>query len=472
MDPIDERDEVSTHLEPEPPASAPTPSDLAPEKIVERPSPLTGLARGGIALLAAGWFIGREFLEGEGVVDGLGLPLIGIVLVVFAVLATLSGLLTSRTTTFVADDTEFRIERRLFSVSSSRIDYTKVQSVDIAQPLIARLLGLAKVHIDVGGAGGADLIYLKLSRAESLRDHLLARMHQAHLTADPATPTTGLADRDPGTAAGAEPESVIVRVPARNLLLGAFVSSSTAVAVIIAIVFLIVSVVTREPIAAIPAVLAVGTWVWSQTGRNWGFVMTRRSDSLHISRGALNRSAQGLRPSRIQGVAIRQDLFHRLLGLYSINVTVLGYDAVENNNEGSNALILPYGTQSDVAAVLDAIWPHLNLGRIVPHGQPDRARWLTPLTFATHTWGVDDTVTVAQHGLLTQVRTIVPHRRMQSASIQQGPLQRRLGLATVNIHTTDGPIDLKLYHLDAAEARAVLLEQVRLARLARATIES
>ena len=66
-------------------------------------------------------------------------------------LAGLVGVLAWRTTTFIADDDEFRIERRLIWSSSARIDYSKVQSVDVTQPFVARLLGLGKVQIDVGG---------------------------------------------------------------------------------------------------------------------------------------------------------------------------------------------------------------------------------------------------------------------------------------------------------------------------------
>ena len=126
------------------------------------------------------------------------------------------------------------------------------------------------------------------------------------------------------------------------------------------------------------------------------------------------------------------------------------------------------GTWDDVLNVLGAIWPGLDLAEIVPHGQPPQARWLTPISFHTHTWGIGEEVVVAQHGLLTQKRAIVPHRRMQSASLSQGPLQRRLGLATVAIHTTDGPVSLELSYLHAAIARRVLEEQVARARAARA----
>ncbi|WGT47550.1 PH domain-containing protein [Tessaracoccus lacteus] len=448
------------------PANPAAPAPVT-EKIVERPSPLTGLARGGIALVAAAWFLTREILEGEEL--GGSVVIIGVVLGIYAIIAGVSGVLTWRMTTFIADDEEFRIERRLLSQTSTRIDYTKVQSVDINQPIVARLLGLAKVHIDVGGAGGADLVYLSLARAESLRDHLIARMRGARRglpTPPDATQITTPAE-NPARVLESTEDVVVARVGPRNLLIGAFVSSNTAVWVVIAAAVLIVGLVAGEPITAIPALLAVGGWVWSQTGKNWGFVMTRRGETLHISRGALNKAAQGLHPRRIQGLQVRQDILHRPFGLYSVSVTVLGYGDVGDENEGSNALILPYGTAEDVAAVLHAIWPDVDLDSIQPQPQPARARWLTPVTFRSHTWGFDDKVIVAQHGLLTQTRTIVPHRRMQSAGLRQGPLERWLRVATVAIHTTDGPVDLRLYHLDAQVARQVMLEQVRLARLAR-----
>ena len=56
---------------------------------------------------------------------------------------------------------------------------------------------------------------------------------------------------------------------------------------------------------------------------------------------------------------------------------------------------------------------------------------------------------------------------MQSASVEQGPLQRRLRLARISVHTTDGPVSLRLFHLDADRARSVFEEQLARARRAR-----
>jgi len=55
---------------------------------------------------------------------------------------------------------------------------------------------------------------------------------------------------------------------------------------------------------------------------------------------------------------------------------------------------------------------------------------------------------------------VVPHARIQSLRLRQGPLQRRLALASVQLLTTPGPADPLVRHLDAGEAAALLNAQV------------
>lgn len=460
-----------------PEAAAPPPVPV-PEKVVEHPSPLTGIARGGIAVGIAIIIVGREFLENGA--DFEGVPILGLIALGVAVIAGLSGIVTWKTTTFIADDDEFRVERNFLSKTSTRVDYTKVQSIDISQPFIARLLGLAKVHIDVGGAGGVDLEFLTKARAESLREHLLEHMQRARIVSG-VTPTTveGGASLEgtpvQSTTDGAtvpsvrlESEEIVVKVPPRNLILGSLVSTGALGALLAAAFFVVITILSGSPVTLIASAVAVVGWIWAQIGANWGFVMARRGDTLRLRRGLLSTSAQGLRPGRIQAVAIQQDLLQRTTGLYRMSVTVLGYgNPLTDEDKATNAIVLPFGTWDDVLRVLHVFWPGLDLAAIEVHGQPDRARWLTPLTFSTHTWGIGDDAVIAQHGLINQVRSIVPHRRMQSASIEQGPLQRRLDLAQIYVHTTDGPVTLRMYHLDATLARSVFEDQLARAKRAR-----
>ena len=52
---------------------------------------------------------------------------------------------------------------------------TKVQSIDVVQPFVARLFGLAALQIDVGSGAGKKIEFLHRTRAYQLRDYLLAR---------------------------------------------------------------------------------------------------------------------------------------------------------------------------------------------------------------------------------------------------------------------------------------------------------
>lgn len=443
-------------------------------KVVERPSPLTGIAHSGIVLAGSVVLFIREISE-NGLSDLTGMAVVvGIIALGSGLIAFGAGIAAWRTTTFVVDDEEFRVERRFLWTSSSRVDYTKVQSVEINQPFIARLLGLAKVQIDVGGAGGVALSFLTLTRAEALREHLLTRMRRAKSVTVAGAPLQSRAADDeepsgsPDIALAEEPEVLVHAVPVHVLFLGTLVSSTAFSLGSAALILLIVYIWQDLGFTVLGALVAVGGWLWANIGSNWGFTVTRRGDSLRVRRGLTSTATQGLRPERIQGISIRQDLFQRLTGLYRVRVNVLGM-AGQSGDDGKvdTSVLLPFGSWDDVLKILHVVWPHVDLAEIHPHPQPDRARWLTPLSHSEHTWGVGRDVVVAHHGLIEHTLTIVPHVRMQSLSLHQGPLQRRLQLASVALHTTDGPVSCRLYHLDEHTARRVFVEQLERARAAR-----
>jgi putative membrane protein len=64
---------------------------------------------------------------------------------------------------------------------------------------------------------------------------------------------------------------------------------------------------------------------------------------------------------------------------------------------------------------------------------------------------------------------VVPHERTQSLGLQQGVIQRRLGLASFVLHSTPGPVAPRVDHLGAAIAAELLDEQAARSRTARAT---
>jgi len=92
-------------------------------------------------------------------------------------------------------------------------------------------------------------------------------------------------------------------------------------------------------------------------------------------------------------------------------------------------------------------------------GPPARARRLDPWTWSREGFAETGFALVIRHGRFRRVVDIVPHARIQGLELQQGPLQRRLGLAGVDIRSMPGPVSPSLDHLDAAAAAHFLAEE-------------
>ena len=91
----------------------------------------------------------------------------------------------------------------------------------------------------------------------------------------------------------------------------------------------------------------------------------------------------------------------------------------------------------------------------------------SPLRFRFLAWGRADTCVVTSSGRIRRVTAWVPLAKAQSFRRVQGPVQRRLGLASVHLDTAGRSVHATLRDRDVAEADRVLAELVRLARAAR-----
>lgn len=427
-------------------AHFPPPTAEATElRKIERPSPLTGLANAWLVVVAIVFFGGREVLEQDispGDVSGIIWLLLG-GLGIVAVLALGVGLIQWRTTTFVVDH-EFRIERRFLATSTTRIDFTKVQSVDIHRPLIARILGLAEVRIDVGSQSSQSLRFLRMARAESLRDHLLERMEQ-----DPRTGGAPGAHALPDAPGGTE----LYRASTANILLGALLSVSLF-SLLIAAGFIVGLTIFARHIPFYLWIIVIGVlWqVPKQLLTNWGFTLTRVAKGLHVKRGALTQVQMTLRPDRVQAVALQQTMLMRLAGLYTMRLTVLGNSLLGEESDNIDVLV-PFGRWDEARYVLSLVWPDVDPDRFAWHPQAPRGRRLS--WFATHEFAVTDAAFASRHRLLSTSTNIVPLARIQGMGISQGPLQRWLRLGRVVAHTIDGPVQVSAYHLEAADCRGL-----------------
>jgi putative membrane protein len=420
---------------------------------------------------------GEGFPEPDGFPDSKGLLLtgggiaLGVVLLVAVGLAVLSWRFTRYRVT--ADALELHHGILVRRQRQARLD--RLQAVDVVQPLVARIFGLARLTLEVAGGGDSrvELSYLTDTQARRLRNHLLARAAGVRYDTEEAPEA---------------PEHHVLEVPVPRLI-GALVLSGTTAFLVLFVLGLVVSAALTGQVVAFaglfPALLGTGGLLWRRFSGGFGFTVTTSPDGLRLRHGLLEHRAQTVPPGRVQAVRLAQPLLWRGRDWWKVTVNVAGYGRGGERAEDTETALLPVGTRDDAVTVLALVLPDLGVAppehpRAVVEagltgrdgdggfaGPPRAARWVDPLVWRRTGFRVTGEALLLRSGRLHRGLDVVPHARTQSVGLRQGPLDRRLGLVTFVLHSTPGSITPTVPHLPPDLAAALLQGQAVRARRAR-----
>ncbi|MGC9542354.1 PH domain-containing protein [Streptomyces sp. UG1] len=333
--------------------------------------------------------------------------------------AALYGFLTWWFTHFAVTDTELRIRTGLVFRRSAHIRLERIQAIDVTQPLLARVAGVAKLKLDVIGTDKKDeLAFLGAEEARTLRAELLAR-------------AAGFA---PETAheIGEAPSHQLLQVPPRVLavslvLTGATWGSLAAAVVVPTILWLTTQSAWTVLATAIPLVGAAGA---SSVGRfvtEYEWTVGESQDGLRIDHGLLDRAHETVPPGRVQTVRIVEPLLWRRRGWVRVELDVAG---------SSNSLLLPVAPREVAESVIARVLPGVTVPPLASLSRPPRrAAWCVPLWWRGYALTITDAVFAARTGLFRRSLALVPHAKVQSVRLTQGPWERRWGLADVHVDT-------------------------------------
>lgn len=440
-----------------------------------RVHPLSPVVRGWLAVVAVILVFGRNFLEqtfsGAGR-EQSGISYLVAVLVIAAAVLVFGGVyvLSWAVTKYQVTDDHVRVNSGLLFRQQRQARLDRVQAIEVVQPLIARVLGLAELKFDVADAGNSAmrLSFLKLDEAERLRVAILARA--AGVQRD---------EHEPNRVEAA-PERTILTVSPWKIL-GTFFTSLGAlllVALLVALLVLLTLGHVGALAALVPMVLAVGATGYHAFDRNFNFRVAASPDGLRMHYGLTETRAQTIPPGRVQAVGISQSLIWRALGWYHVQVNVAGYGGQSREQRHT---VLPVGSLSDVMNVLSLVAPDpgtdrpdelltvaltgsRSAGGFVP--APRRAALLDPINYRRNGYRATSTVLLCRRGVLRRDLEVVPHERTQGLQLRQGPLQRRLRLVHFVLQSTQGPVKPLIAHMDVDDGRGLFLQQA--ARAARA----
>lgn len=427
----------------------------------QRLSPLTPLVRSFIVLVAAAWTVVRDVTRGD----------IGPTATVFALLllagAIYGGASWVRTTFWIEAD-ELRVDTGVISRQSRRIRIDRLQGVDIVQPFVARLLGLAELRMDVAGGSSREgsLAYLSLAEAHRLKDLLLARRDELGAGGAPAPAPSGEAAAVEGEAApGPTPlpaprasvaERQIARVDLSTLLVSILLSGETITLVLVSLGLFAAFAGTGQWLgfsAMVPVLLGFGLALFRRFSVNYGFTVSETPAGMQVRRGLFGVSSQTIALSRVQGVLVTEPWLWRRLGWARLDVSIAGYGSGMDNDGPAPSTVLPVGDRRVVHALARHVLQGLDPEAVEVRPVPRRARWLDPVGYRFLGVGTDERLVVSREGRFGRRTHAAPQERVQSLRITQGPVQRRLGLADVHVDSPPGPTSVRARHRDAAEAR-------------------
>jgi putative membrane protein len=381
-------------------------------------------------------------------------------------IALIAGVISWVVTRWQVADGVLRIETGLIRRDSRRFPLWQVQAIDVVQTGLARVLGLAELRLRMAGgdASGGRLACLPLAQAEQLRERLLGMAHTPGL-APAGAPQAG-ATTPSGVAA---PERLLFRVRSERLA-GAIILSRTGAyaAVVIAAVGLIIGLSGQPGAGAylLPVVVAMVLSVWRQFNGEFATSVAIAPDGLRLRSGLVQTTAETIRPGRVQAVRLVEPLIWRAFGWCRLEVDVAGSrQRRENRSEGQRLrALIPVGSRADAEQMLaelvtSAPRPSLRA--------PAAARWKAPLTYHFLGWNGDDRYVVASRGRICRKTTWVPLEKVQSVRWVQGPVQRRLDLASIRLDVAGRRVTASIQDRGAAEAQQILSRLPDQARTAR-----
>jgi putative membrane protein len=417
-----------------------------------RLAPVSPIVRAGrVAIAVAVLLLPTALRGGDLTRDWPQLAVVGVLLVL--------GFVSWLVTRWRIDGDDLRIETGLLRRQSLRFPLAQVQAVDVVRPGLARLFRVAELRLRMAGSTGgtARLAYLPEREVEPLRARLLAL---AHLGADGVAPTEEVEER------------VLASVPTGRLAASILLSDVGFLAIAILVGLLVTAV--EAPAATTEAFGGSAVWVlggltmlWRRFNQEYKLTVAEAPDGLRLRSGLVALTSETIRPGRVQAVRMVEPFVWRRLGWCRLEVDIAGRQRRKGEGEAQRAplrAVLPVGSRALAEELLARIVPDAPTDRLRP---PRRALVKSPLRYRFLSFGQTDSCVVTTTGRIRRVTAWVPLAKVQSFRRVQGPVQRRLRLASIHLDTAGRSVHANLRDRDVQEADSVLGSLVALARAAR-----
>jgi putative membrane protein len=489
--------------------------------------PATPLLRGGIALIAILGIVVANLRERlvEWLIPGVECPpgvcqedpisiilerylllaLLGIVVVILVVIGLFWLSWRMHTFRVTGEVVEVRSGVLFRSHRKARLD--RIQGINIARSLFARIFGAARLEISAAGSdANVQLAYLSSANADGLRAEILARASgirareaaDAVAAAEAAAAADGpeIATSDAVRANLAEvararlaeftapeldpnlaPPQSVVTMNAGRLIGSTALSSGTLMFVVIVVGVLVAISVGGAGgwafFGLIPTVFGLGSYLVNRVLKSLRYSIAATADGVRVGFGLLSTTNETIPPGRIHAVEITQELLWRPFDWWTVRVNLASQSSAGGAAAQQSTTLLPVGSRAEVFRVLELVLPSLvtDETRLLIEGglaparaddgfttSPRRGAVLRWFSWRRNGFMLNPDAVILRRGAVWRSLTVVPTARTQSVAAHQGPIERLLRLAKVRLHTVNGPVTASVGALDVRDASALFRE--------------
>lgn len=437
-------------------------------------------------------------------VQNLGIQSIMMITLFIGILLTASfvwSFLVWKNYSYWLDEDTLRIKQGVIRKKNRKIPKKRIQNVDVTRNIIQRALGISQVKLETAGGGEteATLSYLEFDKAKELREDLKESKDEevGNEEKEEDKPIYEISEKE---LALLSVTSVDLRKVFGLLFLFGFAPSFFGG-------YMEEAGLTMTAGTAVLLVsLALFTFVSSGVStflQYWGFKLYKERDNLQYERGLLNRSEGSIPLNKIQRVTLEENFLKRLIGYSSLKIDTAGYSPGESMEKGSEAAI-PMAKKQRSLELANKI-AGIQKPKLQSIGENAKLRYtarylilsalilavliyletsiylaieigilLVLLSFvaAKQKWinkgfkaGENHCVTL--NGFWNKSTNFIPYFRVQNIIETQSVLQKRLGLATVDIDTAgtgnllNRTVAVDLEEKDAKEFREYVFEKFK-----------
>jgi putative membrane protein len=334
------------------------------------------------------------------------------------------------------------IESGLLRRRSRQLPLARIQAVDVVEPLLGKVFGLAELRVRLAGSSRVDgrLSYLKEPDAVELRTRLLAGQRKSEPESAPPASAT------------------LATVPGGRLVVSVLLGGTGAGFILIVAISLAIAKPAALAGSAFTWLIAVGINTWRRIRGEYGFKVSHVPAGLQVESGLLQTVTETIPRARIQALFRVEPLAWRPFGWSRLEVAVASGQSSGSGDGQSRRVtraLLPVGTKTEadelLAAVLIADLPRLTR-------PPRRAAFRSPLQYHFLASGMNDTYVVATTCRIRRRTAIIALAKAQSIRRVQGPIERRLGLASVFVDAAGRRATVEMSSRDVSDADALVTE--------------